>query len=87
MISHRSYNEKVGLALLCPITGKIKNHPFEVQVGTARLSGAILSDQIKSLDWTVRKLEFIEKVSPVILSQLIVTRKNDENLVILSVAE
>ena len=71
VISHRSYNEKVGLALLCPITSKVKGHPFEVEVASPKLNGAILSDQIKSLDWTVRNTEFIEKVDPSVLSQVL----------------
>jgi len=71
VLSHRSYNEKVGLALLCPITSKIKNHPFEVQIATEKLTGAILSDQIKSLDWTVRSIEFIEKLDPTVLNQVL----------------
>lgn len=71
VLSHRSYNERVGLALLCPITSKIKNHPFEVQIATEKLTGAILSDQIKSLDWTVRSTEFIEKLDPTVLNQVL----------------
>ena len=70
VISHRSYNEKVGLALLCPITSKVKGHPFEVQISSPKLSGSVLSDQIKSLDWTVRNIEFIEKVDPLLLGQV-----------------
>lgn len=71
VISHRNYNEKVGLALLCPITSKVKNHPFEVPLATVNLKGVVLSDQVKSLDWTVRDTAFIEKVDQQTLSQVI----------------
>jgi len=60
VLSPAAYNGKVGLAILCPITGQIKGYPFEVLIppGLA-VSGAILSDQVKSLDWRARQAEFI----------------------------
>lgn len=63
VLSPRAYNSKVGLAIFCPITSQIKGYPFEVVVphGLA-IGGAILSDQVKSLDWRVRKAEFICKL-------------------------
>lgn len=60
VISPKSYNGKVGLALMCPITSKIKGYPFEVLLpDNLKVSGAVLADQIKSLDWEVRQAEFI----------------------------
>jgi mRNA interferase MazF len=60
VVSPLSYNAKVGLALLCPITSAIKGYPFEVNLphGLA-VSGVVLADQIKSLDWQARNVEFI----------------------------
>lgn len=56
VLSPRSYNRKVGLALFCPITSQVKGYPFEVVLPPGLKSkGAVLSDQIKSLDWRVRK--------------------------------
>jgi mRNA interferase MazF len=63
VISHGKYNEKVSLALFCPITSKTKNYPFEVPISKAKITGSILSDQIKSLDWKARKAEFIERIT------------------------
>jgi mRNA interferase MazF len=60
IISPQAYNGKVGLAVLCPITSQVKGYPFEVAVPPgAAVSGVILSDQVKSLDWRVRRAEFI----------------------------
>ena len=60
VISPRAYNSKVGLALLCPVTSQVKGYPFEVALpGGLEVSGVVLSDQIKSLDWRVRTAEFI----------------------------
>ena len=61
VISPKEYNEKVGLGLFCPITKKIKNYPFEVRIENEKISGVVLSDQIKSLDWKTREIEFIVK--------------------------
>lgn len=56
MVSPKLYNVKTGLALMCPITSKAKGYPFEVALpdGLA-VSGVILADQVKSLDWRVRE--------------------------------
>jgi mRNA interferase MazF len=60
VVSPRSYNQKAGLALFCPIASQVKRYPFEVFLPeTGRVSGAILSDQIKSLDWKVKGVERI----------------------------
>ena len=59
VLSPEPYNRKVGLALLCPVTSQVKGYPFEVRIppGIA-VSGAVLSDQVKSLDWKARKAAF-----------------------------
>ena len=58
VVSPAAYNEKVGLALLCPITGQIKGYPFEVLIPDGLpVRGAVLSDQVKSLDWKARQAE------------------------------
>ena len=60
VLSPQSYNEKVGLALFCPITSQVKGYPFEVSIPEGLdISGVVLSDQIKSLDWRAWRVEFI----------------------------
>ncbi|MGD9874853.1 MAG: endoribonuclease MazF [Kiritimatiellia bacterium] len=60
VLSPESYNRKVGLALFCPITSQIKGYPFEVVIPQqCKVSGAVLSDQIKSLDWKARRASLI----------------------------
>jgi mRNA interferase MazF len=59
VVSPRSYNGKVGLGLFCPITSHAKGYPFEVPVPAGLpVSGVVLADQVKSLDWRVRRAEF-----------------------------
>jgi mRNA interferase MazF len=58
VISPKTYNGKVGLGLFCPITTKVKGYPFEVEIPPgSKARGAILCDQIKSLDWRIRRVE------------------------------
>lgn len=60
MLSPSAYNGKVGLALLCPITSQEKGYPFEVKVpAELGVTGVVLADQVKSLDWRARKAERI----------------------------
>ena len=59
VLSPKSYNEKVGLAILCPITTSIKAYPFEVRIPDGcEVRGAVLADQIKSLDFAARRADF-----------------------------
>ncbi|RXT00076.1 endoribonuclease MazF [Ammoniphilus sp. CFH 90114] len=72
VISPASYNGKVGLSLLCPVTSKIKGYPFEVSIPQdLPIEGAILSDQVKSLDWQSQKASFICKVPAELLEEVI----------------
>jgi mRNA interferase MazF len=60
VLSPEPYNRKVGLALLCPVTNQAKGYPFEVMVPPGlKASGVILSDQVKSVDWNVRRAAFL----------------------------
>jgi len=60
ILSPAAYNSKVGLAILCPITSQVKGYPFEVVLpGGLQISGVILADQVKNLDWRAREAEFI----------------------------
>ncbi len=71
VISPKEYNEKVGLAIFCPITSKEKGYPFEVKIYQKRINGVVLADQVKSLDWKSRNVEFISKLSKEELDEVI----------------
>ena len=71
VISPKSYNGKVGLALFCPVTSKIKGYPFEVLLPAGcRVAGVVLADQLKSLDWRARKAKLIEHVASDVLAMV-----------------
>ncbi|MFO0873698.1 MAG: endoribonuclease MazF [Phycisphaerales bacterium] len=71
VLSPRSYNRKVGLALVCPITSRVKGYPFEVELPRGlEVQGAILCDQIKSLDWRARGAARIGSISDRIMGEV-----------------
>jgi len=64
VLSPASYNGRVGLALLCPITRQAKSYPFEVALPNGSpVTGVVLSDQVKSLDWRARNAEVVGRLS------------------------
>ena len=72
VLSPGIYNEKVDLAILCPITNQIKGYPFEVLMPDGLpVSGVILADQIKSLDWRVRDAEWICTLPPRVVVEIL----------------
>jgi mRNA interferase MazF len=72
VLSPKSYNQKSGLALVCPVTNQMKGYPFEVPVPRDRgVTGVILADHVKSLDWKQRQAERLGSVPPSTLSEVL----------------
>jgi mRNA interferase MazF len=72
VLSPSSYNRKVGLVIICPITNQVKGYPFEVELPKGLdVAGAVLSDQVKSFDWNRRKAEQVCKVPQSIVLQVL----------------
>lgn len=63
VLSPGTYNERVGLAIVCPITNQVKGYPFEVPIPTGSdVTGVILADHVRSLDWRVRNIRVIHRL-------------------------
>ena len=69
VLSPKSYNRRTGLMLCCPMTTQIKGYPFEVPV-TGKPASVVLSDQVKSLDFSTRSARYKGKVTPRELSRI-----------------
>jgi mRNA interferase MazF len=69
VLSPAAYNGKTGLMLCCPMTTQLKGYPFEVVIAGTRPS-AVLADQVKSLDWRVRKAVRKGRISAAELSEV-----------------
>ena len=63
VLSPASYNDKTSLMVCCPMTTQIKNYPFVV-VLSGNPPSAVLSDQVKSLDWRRRRASYMGRVTP-----------------------
>ena len=70
VLSPEEYNRKTDLLIACPIASKIKGYPFEVRVTGNKIDGVVLSDQIKSLDWKVRKAAFVESADVMVIKNV-----------------
>ena len=63
ILSPRMYNAKTRLAIACPITSQVKGYPFEVPLPPGAISGVVLADHVKNLDWQVRRVVFEAKAT------------------------
>lgn len=72
VISPGAYNGKVGLAIFCPVTSQVKGYPFEVLIPEGhKVSGVILSDQVKSLDWRARRAQFRDQLPDPVVKEVL----------------
>ena len=70
VLTDQSYNRASGLAIVCPLTSKRKPYPFALPIIFDRVEGAILVDQLKSMDWGVRKAKFRAKAESALVSKV-----------------
>ncbi len=74
VISPYAYNQKTSLVLACPITSVVKGYPFEVSLGTkskrSKVSGVVLADHVRSLDWRARNVTFITKAKAGVIAEV-----------------
>ena len=72
VVSPQRYNGRSGLALFCPVTSEIKGYPFEVLLPSdLPIEGAVLSDQVRSLDWRARKAARICSLPSVTIDEVV----------------
>ncbi len=63
VLTPRTYNDRTHLALCCSVTSSAKGYPFEVALDAATgVTGVVLADHVKSLDWLTRRAERISHV-------------------------
>jgi mRNA interferase MazF len=64
VISKSLFNRHTGLAIVCPITNTDRNIPFHLPVaGSSSLTGFVMVEQVKSIDYVARKAKLIGKAS------------------------
>jgi len=72
VISNNFFNRRTGLSLVCPITSTRRNYPLHVDINGCRtVSGFVMVEQVKSVDYLSRNAEFIEKAPGELLSEVL----------------
>ncbi len=61
IVSNKTFNKHLGLAFACPITNTKRDFPFHVQVQSEDITGYIMTEQLKSIDYKARQIKFVEK--------------------------
>ena len=70
VLTDQRYNRASGLAVVCPLTSKRKPYPFALPITLDQVEGAVLVDQLKSLDWTGRQAKFHAKAEPALVNKV-----------------
>ena len=72
VVSNTIFNQKTGLALVCPITNTDRNMPLHVKLTEdCKLTGVVMVDQIKSVDYRSRKAKYIKAAPPIIIDEVL----------------
>ena len=72
VVSNTLFNVRTQLAMVCLINNTFRNVPFHVKIPSdASLTGYIMVEQIKSVDYASRGVEFLEKASNSVLDEVL----------------
>lgn len=71
IVSNKVFNQYLGLAFACPITNTKRDFPFHIPIESENITGFIMGEQMKSIDYNSRNIKFIERVNQKTLSQIL----------------
>jgi mRNA interferase MazF len=71
IVSNKVFNQHLGLAFACPITNTKRDFPFHVRVESENITGYIMAEQMKSIDYNSRNIKFIEKANQNTMSKIL----------------
>ena len=71
IISNKTFNQHLGLSFACPITNTKRDFPFHIKVQSDNITGYIMSEQMKSIDYNARNIKFIEKADQNTINQIL----------------
>jgi len=70
ILSPEVFNRKIGLALVAPITSRIRGHGFEVKIENVQTTGVVLCHQVKMIDYEARGIKFLESAPQPIVNDV-----------------
>lgn len=69
VLSPEPFNKQIQLALVAPITSRVRGHGFEVTLNGAKTEGVVLCQQIKTIGYGFRGIRFIESAPVEVLNE------------------
>ena len=70
VLTEQTYNRASGLAVVCPLTSRRRPYPFALPTVVDKVEGAILVDQLKSMDWALRRAAFHSRADAALLKKV-----------------
>ncbi len=71
IVSNKTFNQYLGLAFACPVTNTKRDFPFHIRYDGENVSGYIMAEQLKSIDYNARKIKFVEKADTDTINQIL----------------
>jgi len=72
VVSNTLFNQHTGLAIVCPITNTKRDFPFHVAIASSKtLTGYVMVEQVKSIDYKSRKVKLIEVAADELLAEVL----------------
>jgi mRNA interferase MazF len=71
IMSNKIFNQHLGLAFACPITNTKRDFPFHIAVESENITGYIMAEQMKSIDYKSRSIKFIEKANAQMVNDIL----------------
>ena len=71
ILSPTPFNKKIRLAMVAPITSRVRGHGFEVLVNGKKVTGVVLCQQVKMIDFSARGVQFAEKAMKTVTSDVL----------------
>ncbi|MEA1914427.1 MAG: type II toxin-antitoxin system PemK/MazF family toxin [Campylobacterota bacterium] len=71
IISNKIFNQHLGLAFSCPITNTKRDFPFHIEIESENITGYIMGEQMKSIDYNSRNIKFIEKANQKTINKIL----------------
>lgn len=72
VVSNTLFNQRTGLAIVCPITSAERSYPFHVAViRNPDVRGFVMVEQVKSIDYRARQAKLIGKASDALLDEVL----------------
>ena len=72
VVSQDRFNAKMGFAFVCPISNTQRQNPFYIKIPAGNpVTGVIMADQLRSLDFRARNAQFMANCSDLLLRDVL----------------